>query len=177
MRATSCALRGYEAHIRSLCYTGPNRTHTTPRRQSTQTVKRFNSAVIADFRDEAYAAIAHLLEQLGITVFRAENATELASSMVRHSPELVLLSSTQPDESTWLTSAKLRIIDTSRRVWIYAPEPPSALDEWLSMARTDDVIIYGGVLHRLLELLRDRLSPKLSPVDRLTNDGHHRTVA
>jgi len=89
----------------------------------------------------------------------------------------VLLSGTQPDENAWLTSAKLRIIDASRSVWIYVPEPPSAIDEWLSMASTDDVIVYGGVLDRLLDLLRSRLAPKSTPSNSVTKDGKRRRVA
>lgn len=177
MRANPCALRGYEAHIRSLCYTRSSRIHRAPRQQSAQLVNRFSSVVIVEFRDEAYAPIAHLLELLGVAVFRAESATELAGKMLRHSPELVLLSDNQHDESAWLTSAKLRLIDANRSVWIYSPEPPSAIDQWLSMATSRDVIVYGGVLHRLLDLLQCRLSQAGTPVDRIPEGGQQRSVA
>ncbi len=102
------------------------------------------------------------MEHQGLIIYQAKNASELASQLVSKSPDLVLLNGTQPDENAWLTSAKLRTINAGRPVWIYAPEPPSAIDGWLSMARTNDVIVYGGVLHRLLDQLRARLSPGLA---------------
>ncbi len=177
MRAVSCALRGYEAHIRSLCYTRQSQFHNSPQPQKSQPVRSINSVVVVDFRDEAYASIANLLEQHGLIIYRAENSPELADKLVRHNPDLVLLSGTQPDESAWLTSAKLRIIDSRRPVWVYSPKPAGAMDQWLSMAGIDDVIVYGGVLHRLLDLLRSRLSPKSAPSNSVTKDGKRRSVA
>jgi len=177
MLATACTLRGFEGHIRSQCYTRQSRFHNSPEPQKPQPAKSINSVVVVDFRDEAYASIANLLEQHGLIIYRAENATELAGKLVSKSPELVLLNGSQPDENAWLTSAKLRIIDASRSVWIYVPEPPSAIDEWLSMASTDDVIVYGGVLDRLLDLLRSRLAPKSTPSNSVTKDGKRRRVA
>ncbi|NOY29834.1 MAG: hypothetical protein GXP28_06550 [Planctomycetes bacterium] len=137
-----------------------------------------------DFRDEVYAPIACLLENFGLITYRAENSSELAGKLVSKRPDLVLLHGSQPDENTWLTSAKLRTIDVSRPVWIYSPEPPSALDRWLSMVG-DDVIVYGGVIHRLLDLLQNRLSPKIVPACRFAREKsrgkpkerQHRTVA
>jgi len=137
----------------------------------------FSSVVIVDFRDEVYASIAELLKHQGLITYRAECASELAGTLVSKNPELVLLNGTQSDESAWLTSAKLRIIDANRPVWIYSPESPSALDEWLSMARADDVIVYGGVLHRLLDLLSVQLSSYTTPTDGMANRRHHRKAA
>jgi CheY-like chemotaxis protein len=115
-----------------------------------------------EFRDEVYANIASLLEQLDLVLHRAENTTELARQVVRNNPDLILLNGTQPDESAWLTCAKLRIIDSSRPVWIYAPTSASAIDQWLSMASIDEVVVYGGVLDILLSALSDRLSQSIS---------------
>jgi len=144
--------------------------------------RSIRSVVIVDFRDEAYASIAGLLKHYGLNIYRAENASELAGKLVSKSPELVLLSGMQPDENAWLTSAKLRIIDANRSVWIYAPELPSAIDEWLSMARTDDMIVYGGVLQRLLDQLRVRLSSgfvfsDVTPSEARGGDRHRSAVA
>jgi len=176
MRANCCALRGLEGHIRSLCYSRQSQIQSSPKQQATKpAAKSIRSVVVVDFRDEAYASIACLLEHHGFTIYQARNASELASKLVSKSPDLVLLNSTQPDENAWLTSAKLRTIDASRPVWIYAPEPPSAIDEWLSMSHTDDVMVYGGVLHRLLDQLRSRLSPGFAFSDATTGEARGRT--
>ncbi|WP_148074316.1 hypothetical protein [Bythopirellula goksoeyrii] len=65
-----------------------------------------------------------------------------------------------------MTSAKLRLVDSSRPVWIYTPKPASALDQWLSMAGIDEVIVYGGVLDTLVDSLHDRMSRKISAASR-----------
>jgi len=178
MRANCYTLQGLQGHIRSHCYTRQNLTPPPPQLHARKpALRNIRSVVVMDYRDEAYASIASLLEQQDLSIFRAENTFELAGKLVREKPDLVLLNGTQPDENVWLTSAKLRIIDASRPVWIYVSEPPSALDMWLSMADTEDVIVYRGVLHKLLDLLQDRLSLKMTPCDRMTNDDQRRTVA
>jgi len=177
MRTNCCALQGLEEHIESLRTLRQSRVCSFPILQALQLAKKTRTAVIVDFRDEAYASIDGLLKNCGLTTYRAENASELANKLARKRPDLVLLNGLQPDESAWLTCAKLRTVDASRPVWIYSPEPPSALDGWLSMVHIDDVIVYGGVIHRLLELLQDRLLPEIVPVDRNSGDGQRRTVA
>ena len=177
MRANCCPLHGLERTTPSPHYTHQSRIQSSPQLKTFQPDQGVRSVIVVDFRDEVYAPIAHLLKHHGLITYRAENASELAGKLVRESPDLVLLNGTQPDENAWLTSAKLRIVDASRSVWIYSPEPPSALDEWLSMARTDDLIVYGGVLHRLLDLLQERLSPVDVSSHRMPDDGQHRTVA
>jgi len=179
MHAHCCALQGLQGHIKSHCYTRQSKTVRPPQLQTWKpALRHIGSVVVVDFRDEVYASIASLLEDQGLSSFRAENTLELAGKLVSEKPDLVLLNGTQPDENVWLTSAKLRIIDASRPVWIYAHEPPSALDKWLSMADTQDVIVYGGMLHKLLDLLQGRLSLERIPSDRsVANDSQHRTVA
>ncbi len=177
MLANSCALQGLQGHVRSHCYT---RQSPMPRPPQPRTpfARSIRSVVIVDFREETYASIAGLMKHYGLDISRAENASELAGKLVSKSPELVLLNGTQPDENAWLTSAKLRTIDANRPVWIYAPEPPSAIDEWLSLARTDDMIVYGGVLQRLLDQLRARLSSDRVPSgEALDSAGHRQEVA
>lgn len=130
-----------------------SRIHSSVCRQAANPNKRINSVVLLEFRDEVYASVACLLEQLDLIAYRAENSTELARQVVRNNPDLVLLNGNQPDESAWLTCAKLRIIDSSRPVWIYAPKSASAIDQWLSMTSIDEVVVYGGVLDILLGAL------------------------
>ncbi|WP_425399233.1 hypothetical protein [Aeoliella sp.] len=158
MLASTCALRGLEGYAKSVEFVGQNsiRRREQPMRSRGRSAA-IGAVIVAEFRDEVYASIQQLLRRYGITTYRAQNATELAGAMVRHRTELVLLSATQPDESAWLSSAKLRILDSHRSVWIYTPTRPSALDEWLSMAGADDVIVYGGVLHSLIDSLQLRL--------------------
>ncbi len=162
MYISKTSLCELEVKARSLSFSRQcrNRHSTCPQMASSN--RSIDSVVIADFRDEVYASLASLLKQLGLDIYRAENATELATQVVRNNPDLVLLSATQPDESSWLTSAKLRLVDSTRPVWIYAPKPASALDQWLSMAGIDEVIVYGGVLNTLVDSLRDRILQKVS---------------
>jgi len=177
MHTTRSAPQGIEQYTRSLCYPCPSRIHRFPQSQASVPDRSIRSVVIVDFRDEVYASIARLMNHHGLITYRVESISELTGRLVRYSPELVLLSGTQPDESAWLASAKLRIIDANRPVWIYSPEPPSALDAWLSMVRPNDVIVYGGVLQRLLDLMQDRLFPDVTPIKCSTSDGERRTVA
>ena len=127
-------------------------------KQSLRYSATIDALIVVEFRDEVFAAIAQLLRCYNLPAYRARSAPELAETLGRHQAELILLSATQPDESAWLTSAKLRIVDSYRSVWIYTPNRPSAIDEWLSMAGVDDVIDYGGVLHSLIDSLQLRLA-------------------
>lgn len=168
MLTSTCMLRGLEGYAKSVGF--ENRS-ASPRCQLKETRKPFatiGSVAVVEFRDEVFASIAHLLRRYKLETYRAENATELAGLIVRRQTELVLLSATQPDESAWLTSAKLRIIDAHRSVWIYTPNRPSALDEWLGMAGVDDIILYGGVLHSLIDSLQLRLAFREAPARRVS---------
>lgn len=155
-------LRDVEEEFGSVAFIRHSRIRNSVCRQKSNPTRKISSIVLLEFRDEVYVTIASLLEQLDIVIHRAENTTELARQVVRNTPDLVLLSGTQTDESSWLTCAKLRIIDTSRPVWIYAPKPASAIDQWLSMASIDEIVVYGGVLDILLSALSDRLSQSIS---------------
>lgn len=183
MFSNYCALQGLQGHVRSHCYTSRSQVLDTPQPRTRKAIARsIRSVVVVDFRDEVYASIACMLEHQGYIIYQVKNTIELASKLVSKNPDLVLLNGSQPDENAWLTSAKLRTINASRPVWIYAPEPPSAIDEWLSMARTNDVIVYGGVLHRLLDQLRNRLLPGLAftdvkPIETADNVGYRKAVA
>jgi len=178
MRATCCALPGFEEHINHLRSLRQYRICNFPNLQTPQPVEKIRCAVILDFRDEVYASIAGLLKECGLIAYRAENTSELAGKLVSKKPDLVLIHGMQPDENAWLTSAKLRTIDANRPVWIYSPEPPSELDRWLSMVDREDVFVYGGVIHRLLDLLQNRLSPEMAPINPVaTDDQRRRTVA
>ena len=178
MRASHSFLKGLEGQVQNLSNARQNAIRASVNAQPLRIAKNTCSVVIEEFRDEVYASISHLLRHLGFATYRVENAFDLAGSLVRHSPDLVLLSSTQPEESVWLTSAKLRIIDSQRPVWIYSPEPPGALDDWLSMAGIDEIIVYGGVLHKLLDIIRVRLLIEESlDADRVVDDEKRSTVA
>jgi hypothetical protein len=127
-------------------------------KQASRDLAKIKTVIVVEFRDEVFASIDLLFRRYRLVAYRAKSTSELAGVMVRHQAELVVLNATQPDESAWLTAAKLRIIDAYRSVWVYTPGRPNALDEWLSMVGTDDVIVYGGVLQSLLDSLQIRLS-------------------
>lgn len=168
MITSACALQGLEGYARSIEFRKQsNRLRRQPKdtRQQSATI---GAVIVVEFRDEVFAAIAQILRRHKLVTYRAKNATELAGLIVRRQTELVLLSATQPNESAWLTSAKLRIIDAYRSVWIYTPNRPSALDEWLSMAGADDVIVYGGVLQSLIDSLELRLAFREVPVEHVS---------
>lgn len=153
------AQRGLDEYARSVEFgsqiNSGRREHT---KQASRGVAKIKTVIVVEFRDEVFASIVLLLRRYRIVAYRARSTSELAGVMVRHQAELVMLNATQPDESAWLTAAKLRIIDAYRSVWVYTPGRPNALDEWLSMVGTDDVIVYGGVLQSLLDSLQIRLS-------------------
>ncbi|WP_425399037.1 hypothetical protein [Aeoliella sp.] len=153
----ACVLSGVDGDVRGFESGNPGRYGRCPQKRQLLHSSAIGAAIIVEFRDEVYASVERLMHGYGIVTHRARSAAELSVAMVRHRAELVLLSATQPDESAWLTSAKLRIIDSYRSVWIYTPQQPGALDEWLSMAGADDVIVYGGVLHSLIDSLQFRL--------------------
>ncbi|QDS97064.1 hypothetical protein [Adhaeretor mobilis] len=164
MFTNACALRGVESHVKSVGFCRSNDLRRPQPRENSRNSEAIGAVIVVEFRDEVYASIAALLQEYGLVTYRAESATELAGKVVRHKAELVLINGTQPGESAWLTSAKLRIIDAYRSVWIYTPKRPSALDEWLSMAGVDDIIVYGGILHSLIDALQSRIAPRAAGI-------------
>lgn len=168
MITSACALRGLEGCAKSVEFRNQSNLCRRQLKNTRPQSATIGAVIVVEFRDEVFAAIAQLLRRYKLVTYRAESAIELASVMVRHQAELVLLSAMQPDESAWLTSAKLRIIDSYRSVWIYTPKPPSALDEWLSMAGADDVIVYAGVLQSLIDSLQLRLEFREAPAGRVS---------
>ncbi|QDV73755.1 hypothetical protein [Botrimarina mediterranea] len=168
MLASECAPRDVEGHVSTTGFCSPSKARQPKPREVILNSETIGSVIVVEFRDEVYASIETLFQQHGLVMDRAESATELADKLVRHKAELVLINGTQPDESAWLTSAKLRIIDAYRSVWIYTPKGPSAIDEWLSMAGADDIIVYGGILHSLIDALQHRLASRATGSGRTT---------
>lgn len=169
MLASSCALRGLEGYAKSIVFRSRNNCNSREQRQKSRMQSaKVETVVVLEFRDEVFASIAQLLRRYKLVTYRARSTSELAVIMIRHRTELVLLNATQPDESAWLTSAKLRILNLQRATWIYTPHRPSAIDEWLSMAGADDVIVYGGVLQSLIDSLQIRLSYQQAVAGRIS---------
>ena len=162
MITSTCEMHGLDGHAKSISFHNNRYPRLHQPSKSNRNNASINTVIVVEFRDEVYAAIAEFSKQNGLVTCQAKNATELASKVVRHKAELVLVNGTQPDESAWLTSAKLKIVDASRAVWIYAPERPNALDTWLSMAGIDDIIVYEDAIPLLIEHLERRVRARIA---------------
>lgn len=153
-----CILRSQDGHVRIAGFKHLSREQRLALAPARHKCKKDKSVILVEFRDEVYAPVSGLLRQLGFVTDRVNRSNNLAAKLISNPPDLVLLNAMQPDESAWLTCAKLRILDASLPVWIYSPNLPGALDQWVSMARINDVIIYGGVLSTLLQRLEQRIT-------------------
>ena len=121
-------------------------------RESTVPLRR---ALIVEFRDEVFAHLKSLLEDCGYEVARAASGAAVAAQVNRFAPDLMVVNEGMPDENGWLIICKLRLTQFRQPVWLYAASAPRAnLKEF---CRVDEVIAYGGVLSRLVSLVRERL--------------------
>jgi hypothetical protein len=96
---------------------------------------------------------------------RAEFGTAVAATVIRLSPDLVLVNETLPDESGWLVAANLQVMRFQRPVWLYAVRRPQPLTPWTEFSGISQVIDYGGVLSRLLQHLRQHLAQWMRGLD------------
>ncbi|NOY40608.1 MAG: response regulator transcription factor [Planctomycetes bacterium] len=114
--------------------------------------------LIVEFRDEIYASLSRVLEDEGLTVSRAEKASEVAAMSSGTSRDIVLINEAMPDESGWLISAKLRLSNTPRRLWMYTAKKLYCLQEWQELAGVEHSFCYGGDLLRLILALRAQIN-------------------
>ncbi len=114
--------------------------------------------LIVEFRDEIYASLRHVLEDEGLSVSRAEKASEVAAKSSGTSQDLVLINEAMPDESGWLISSKLHLSNTRRRLWVYTAKRLYCLKEWQKLAGVEHVFCYGGDLLQLVLGLRARIN-------------------
>jgi len=113
--------------------------------------------LIVEFRDEIYASLSRVLEDEGLTVSRAEKASEVAAMSSGTSRDIVLINEAMPDESGWLISAKLRLSNTPRRLWMYTAKKLYCLQDWQELAGVEHSFCYGGDLLRLILALRAQI--------------------
>lgn len=114
--------------------------------------------LIVEFRDEIYASLSRVLEDEGLTVSRAEKASEVAAMSSGTSRDIVLINEAMPDESGWLISAKLRLSNTPRRLWMYTAKKLYCLQDWQELAGVEHSFCYGGDLLRLILALRAQIN-------------------
>ncbi len=114
--------------------------------------------LIVEFRDEIYASLSRVLEDEGLAVSRAEKASEVAAMSSGTSRDIVLINEAMPDESGWLISAKLRLSNTPRRLWMYTAKKLYCLQDWQELAGVEHAFCYEGDLLRLILALRAQIN-------------------
>ena len=119
--------------------------------------------LIVDAHDEVYASLKRVLEDEGVYVERAAEATEVRSRAAGNSNDIVLINEDMPDECGWLISSKLRMSGVKRRVWLYTAQPMYCLEEWKKFAGVDHVFSYGRDLVELIRQVRVRVGTLREP--------------
>ncbi len=112
--------------------------------------------LILDVRDEVFACLNSLFQDHGVLVARSESSTALAERAASFRADLVLINADQPDETGWLTCARLRLQEQGQRLWVYAAHKPVLLEHWVGLSGADETILYGGVLATLVAGVRKR---------------------
>ncbi len=112
--------------------------------------------LVLDARDEVFACLDSLFRDHGILVARAESSTALAERAASFGADLVLINADQPDETGWLTCARLRLQEQGQRLWVYAAHRPVLLEHWVGLSGANEIILYGGVLATLVAGIRRR---------------------
>ena len=139
--------------------------------------KRLRGVCIVEFRDEVFAGLRPLFESCGVRVDRAESAGDVQSRVSRLKPDLLLISGNMPDESGWIICAKLRIRQRTPPAWIYLPQAPHLPAQWLEVSGADEVIVYGGVLPRLVDEIRQRVDQQPQPATNPERQRYELAVA
>jgi hypothetical protein len=107
--------------------------------------------LLAEYRDEVFARLAADLREAGCSVRRAECGAK-AGPLCQTTPVGLFITHVDlPDESGWLTAAKVRLLLPDVPIWLYTPgEVPfgASLAEYVGV---DQRIHYGGDLWRLSE--------------------------
>jgi DNA-binding response OmpR family regulator len=154
MSTTIHKFQSYGAYARSVA-----RRSSRPRTHSSINVSSRlpRHVLIVEFRDEIYASISRVLEDEGLTVSRAEKASEVAAKASGTSRDIVLINEAMPDESGWLISSKLHLSKTQRRLWMYTAKRMVRVQKWKKLAGVECVISYGGDLVRLVRALQAQI--------------------
>ena len=123
------------------------------------------TVLLVEFRDEVFARIESDMAQAGMRVIRACSATEALKLYGTYKPTLVVVNADQRDQTGWLLAAKLKLVDSWIRVWLYQPRS-SARDVCIAeFLEIDELLDYRGNLFwlsdtitRLLEDSREVIS-------------------
>ncbi|MGO8688828.1 MAG: response regulator [Thermoguttaceae bacterium] len=117
--------------------------------------------LLVEHRDEVFARIASDLAAGGILVQRVSRGAEASRIFARSAVDLVLVNAELPDESGWLLSKKLRMLDAEACIWIYTPRASAADVSMANFVMADELIEYHGDLWRLAGEIADRLGVSL----------------
>ncbi|UUO04922.1 hypothetical protein M4951_16190 [Blastopirellula sp. J2-11] len=115
------------------------------------------TALVVEFRDEAYVEIRMRLADCGWQVIRAEQASDVAACMNLYDPQLVIVNDAMPDESGCLITFKLRLNHCLPIVWLYSSQPQAVARRYGKFCGVDKVLEYDGVLQNLGEAIEGRL--------------------
>ncbi len=138
---------------------------TAPDAEEAACDRRVPTALLVEFRDEVFIRIATDLAQTGMRVIRACSATEALELAVATRPALILANVDQPDQSGWLLTAKLRIIDPRVRVWLYQPRSSTYQALMAEFLDVEELLDYQGDLFRLSDTIVQLLDNAPEPID------------
>lgn len=112
------------------------------------------TAVLVEHRDEVFARIATDLAEAGLRVIRAKSAIGALRRCARCEPSFVLANIDLPDQSGWLLTAKMRLVDPDVPVWLYQPHSSPYHAGTAKYLDVDEVLDYGGDLLGLSDTIR-----------------------
>ena len=164
MIETLSQLRCYEGYLRSTAI-APARCPSNSNSTASQLTSFRPRVLVVEFRDEVYAGLKAVLEEHGCHVARAEFGATVAGTLIRFSPDLVLVNESMPDESGWLVACKLRLMRHRQPVWLYAVRRPEPIAVWKEFSGVSRLIDYGGILSRLLQHVRQHLAHWMRGLD------------
>lgn len=118
--------------------------------------------LIVEFRDDFFVGIKTALEDYGYSVARAELGSAVAEAVQQFSPALVVVHESMPDESGWLTAAKLRIMRFRHPIWLYASGHAQLHASRADFCGVSQVIGYGGDLFSLVQSIRQLFVPQMN---------------
>ncbi len=132
--------------------------------------RRAPTALLVEFRDEVFIRLATDVARTGMRVIRACSADEALELASATTPSLVLANVEQPDQSGWLLTAKLKMIDPCLRVWLYLPRSSTYQALMAEFLDVEELLAYRGDLLGLSDMVVQLLDNDPQLIDATNSD-------
>lgn len=97
--------------------------------------------VVLESRRDKGILLQRLFDNYGVAAHWTSDGCNLLATSMRIAPSLIVMSAEMPDQSSWLTVAKLRHSGYSRDIWMYGGLKAHLNDQWARFANVQKILV------------------------------------